>query len=188
VQTLRVCLPTIAHLVPSTTLCQSYPLRTTPSPPTSYGAVQYTQHHLQTIEAFASTGAEALFIYAPFQNTHEPYEVPPPGVGHVNSSVTQTESKQTMFAMISVLDQAVANMTAALVAKDLWSNTLLVFSADNGGEQGSAGNNWPYRGGKYTDFEGGVKVTAFASGGVIPVSVSHPIPHTHTHIIHTAVH
>lgn len=133
--------------------------------------MMYTQHHLDTIDVFASTGAEALFIYAPFQNTHEPYELPPPGVGYVNSSVTQTGNKQTMLAMIATLDQAVGNITSALMAKGMWSNTLMVFSADNGGEQAGAGCNWPYRGGKYTDFEGGVRATAFASGGVIAASV-----------------
>lgn len=48
---------------------------------------------------------------------------------------------------------------------------LQVFSCDNGGEQGGPGNNYPLRGGKYTDFEGGVRQAAFASGGLIPPTV-----------------
>ena len=39
------------------------------------------------------------------------------------------------------------------------------------GEQDGPGNNYPFRGGKYTDFEGGVRQAAFASGGLIPMSV-----------------
>ena len=34
-------------------------------------------------------------------------------------------------------------VTAALKAAGMWSNTLLVFSADNGGEITAAGNNFP---------------------------------------------
>ena len=54
----------------------------------------------------------------------------------------------------------------------MFDNTLLVLLSDNGGpvyNPGSA-NNFPLRGGKYADFEGGVRVNAFAAGGRIPTS------------------
>jgi len=38
------------------------------------------------------------------------------------------------------------------------ATTVLGMQADNGGETGGGGNNWPKRGGKYTDFEGGTSV------------------------------
>lgn len=54
----------------------------------------------------------------------------------------------------------------------MWDNTLFVFSADNGGPiyfNGSGGaNNWPLKGGKMNNWEGGVRVNAFASGGFLP--------------------
>ena len=47
-----------------------------------------------------------------------------------------------------------------------------VFSSDNGGPVyfgGSAGaNNFPMRGGKTSNYQGGIRVNAFASGGLIP--------------------
>lgn len=49
-------------------------------------------------------------------------------------------------------------------------NTLLVFSSDNGGP-GDHENNFPLRGAKASDFEGGVRVVAFVSGGWVPKSV-----------------
>ena len=49
---------------------------------------------------------------------------------------------------------------------------LVVFHADNGGEILGAGvcggNNWPLRGGKFTNWEGGIRVNALVSGGALP--------------------
>eukprot|EP01084_Bolivina_argentea_P128351 226885_1 len=53
----------------------------------------------------------------------------------------------------------------------MWDNTLLIISSDNGGCSGTDGdgaNNSPLRGGKYSDFQGGVNVVAMISGGYLP--------------------
>jgi len=49
-------------------------------------------------------------------------------------------------------------------------NTLLVFTSDNGGPLylSANANNYPLKGGKYSDWEGGVRTNAFASGGFLP--------------------
>lgn len=73
------------------------------------------------------------------------------------------------MAMVSAMDESLGNVTNALRQRGMWDNTLLIWSADNGGD--GAKNNWPYRGGKYSDFEGGVRAAAFVSGGVVPPSL-----------------
>lgn len=74
-------------------------------------------------------------------------------------------------AMVSFLDDVVGRVAAALRDKRMYERTLLVFSSDNGGSvklSESAANNYPYRGGKYADFEGGVRAAAFVAGGLLP--------------------
>ena len=47
---------------------------------------------------------------------------------------------------------------------DMWASTLVIFLSDNGGpiyEPGSA-SNFPLRGGKYNDFDGGTRYTEWA--------------------------
>ena len=91
------------------------------------------------------SGNDALFLYAPFQNTHSPYEVPSE---YTRAAVTKTANKKEYYGMAAFLDESVKNITDALKAHGMWANTLLVFSADNGGEHSNAGNNYPLRGGK----------------------------------------
>ena len=72
--------------------------------------------------------------------------------------------------MVNYIDTAIGNVYDLLVANDYWDNTLIVFSADNGGPL-PVGNNYPLRGGKFANWEGGIRVDAFVSGGVLPKSV-----------------
>lgn len=75
-----------------------------------------------------------------------------------------------MNALIELLDEGVRNVTEALKRTGMWGNTLLVFQADNGGwiQPNFGGNNWPLRGGKVSDFEGGVRTLGFLNGGWLP--------------------
>ena len=56
---------------------------------------------------------------------------------------------------------------------NLWDNTLLILTTDNGGSlelDSTAGNNYPLRGAKYSELEGGIRATTFISGGYLPES------------------
>jgi len=75
--------------------------------------------------------------------------------------------------MVKYMDDVVGDIVSELKAGDMWNDTLLVFSADNGGPLyiTANANNYPLRGGKYSDWEGGVRTNAFVSGGVLPEDV-----------------
>lgn len=74
-------------------------------------------------------------------------------------------------SQVLYMDEAVGELVAAFEAREaMWTRTLLIFATDNGGplyEPGAA-NNFPLRGGKYSDFQGGVRTNAFLSGGWLP--------------------
>ncbi len=76
-----------------------------------------------------------------------------------------------MHGMVNLLDGFVGGVVEALKEAHMWEDTLLVFHGDNGGEiltEFCGGNNWPLRGGKFSLFEGGIRVPAFVSGGFLP--------------------
>ena len=54
----------------------------------------------------------------------------------------------------------------------MYDDPLIVFISDNGGGVflGAAGNNYPLKGGKLSDWEGGVRTSAFISGGFVPAA------------------
>lgn len=71
--------------------------------------------------------------------------------------------------MVSWIDGAVGRVVTALKDKNMYDNTLIVMSSDNGGPLPSA-NNFPLKGGKFSDWEGGIRVASFVSGGFLPAS------------------
>ncbi len=125
----------------------------------TYGAFMYSKHLVEALRAHDYS--TPVFVYAAWQNTHSPLEVPDI---YLNKSMDLepkgAATRQTYFGMVACMDECVANVTLAHKAaggQEAWANTLVVFSADNGGETAGGGNNWPWRGGKYTDFEGGTR-------------------------------
>merc|ERR1712022_111403 len=77
--------------------------------------------------------------------------------------------------MVNFVDEAIGNVTQLLHSEGLWDNTLIVLHADNGGPiyaEGVAGaNNYPLKGGKMSNWEGGIRVNAFAAGVFLPKPV-----------------
>jgi len=72
--------------------------------------------------------------------------------------------------MVSWIDGAVGRVVDELRAKEMYENTLIVFTSDNGGAL-PTGNNYPHKGGKFSNWEGGIRVASFASGGLLPQAV-----------------
>jgi len=87
---------------------------------------------------------------------------------------TNWTCRATYHAMVKYLDDEIGKVVKLFKDKGLWDNTLMIVSSDNGGPltlPESGANNHPLRGGKYSDFEGGIRVAAFVSGGYLPEKV-----------------
>lgn len=78
-------------------------------------------------------------------------------------------NRSVFGGMVSALDEAVGNITAALKAAGLWDNTVLLFTTDNGAPadhfDSTAMSNAPLRGAKAQLWEGGVRGAAFVTTG-----------------------
>ena len=106
-----------------------------------------------------------LYLYYAPHIAHRPLQVPDRYAQRF--SFIDDENRQYYHAMVNYLDEVVGNLTAALKKQGLWDNLLFVTSSDNGGPLGSA-NNYPMKGGKFSDWQGGIRVNGLVSGGYLP--------------------
>ena len=92
----------------------------------------------------------------------------PPGY---NRSLTgcaawESEDRCVLYAMYHETDLYMGKVVDALRTKNMYDQTLILFASDNGGTD--EGNNYPLRGAKRTNWEGGIRTPAFITGGLVP--------------------
>ena len=109
-----------------------------------------------------------LFLYYAPHIVHAPYQVPAKYLKKFG--FIHNELRQVYHAMVNYFDDVIRELTQALKTKGMWDNTLFVVSSDNGGpvHTGAGANNYPLKGGKHSDWQGGVRVNTFVSGGYLP--------------------
>ena len=131
--------------------------------PDNYEEALFAERVMQVLENHDPS--TPLFLYYAPHIAHRPLQVPDRYAQKF--SFIDDQHRQYYHAMIEYLDEVVGNVTKALKQHKLWNNLLFVTSADNGGPLGSA-NNYPMKGGKFSDWQGGIRVNAFVSGGYLP--------------------
>jgi arylsulfatase A-like enzyme len=116
---------------------------------------------------------DPFFLYLAFTAPHTPFQAPQEYLDRYPS--ISDPNRKAYAAMVSVIDDEVGKVVAALEKKGLRENTLIIFSSDNGGVKSSLfsgdtkvsgglpADNGPYRDGKGTVYEGGTRVVALAN-------------------------
>ena len=108
-----------------------------------------------------------FFMYIGWRASHIPSQAPPRYLAMYNDDENEEKlSQRAHRAQTTVLDTMLSQIVRFMKLNNLWDNTLIVFSSDNGG-QINFGDNSPLRGFKNTTFEGGIKVPGFISGGFL---------------------
>jgi len=98
-----------------------------------------------------------FFLYLPYNAPHAPLQVPKKY--YEQFANIKDPVKRTYAAMIKKLDDDVGRLMDHVDSLGLSENTIVVFLSDNGGAvYNGTTDNAPYRGGKLTNFEGGIKI------------------------------
>jgi len=128
-------------------------------------------------------GAKPLFLYLAFTAPHAPYQAPQEALDRYASIADP--SRRAYAAMITVMDEQIGRVVAALDERGMRDRTLIVFHSDNGGTRSAKFSgevdmskstipcdNGPYRDGKGTLYEGGTRVVSLVNWpGTIPAGV-----------------
>lgn len=139
--------------------------------------INYLRHNQQTItaeghatEVFTHWASDYLrqraqspdtpfFLYLAYNAPHFPIEPPADWLAKVQVRAPHLPADRAAnVALVEHLDDAIGRLMAVLEETGLARNTVLVYSADNGGSLPHAQSNTPWRGGKQDHYDGGLRV------------------------------
>lgn len=117
-------------------------------------AVNYIHHKASEKSPF--------FLYLGYNAPHFPVQPPQEKLDDVKKRFPQlSEKRAKLVAFIEHLDEGIGKVITALKESGLYDNTVIVFTSDNGGWLPDEANNGPYRDGKGTLYEGGLRIPTF---------------------------
>ncbi|HIE95728.1 MAG: arylsulfatase [Fuerstiella sp.] len=112
-----------------------------------------------------SPANKPFFLYVPFNAPHNPMQAKAADLAKYVK--VKQQNRRTYFAMVDSMDQAIGVVLAALKKKKVADDTFVLFFSDNGAI--SVGDNKPWRSGKGSVYEGGVRTPALVrwpAGGI----------------------
>lgn len=130
---------------------------------------------------------EPFFLYCAFSAPHVPFQAPVDYYCMYDD--VEDENKRVYYAMISALDDAIGEIHQKIKDLGLEENTIIYLLSDNGGASYTgATDNGPLKGGKLTQFEGGINVPFMMKWtGTIPAGIRYDYPVSSTDIFVTSV-
>lgn len=99
-----------------------------------------------------------FFLYVPFTAPHEPYQAKKELYDEEIKTTTH-KGKAVYYSIIRSMDNAIGDIMQKLKDLNLDENTMVIFLSDNGAATYTkVSSNAPLKGGKLTQFEGGIDV------------------------------
>ena len=130
---------------------------------------------------------EPFFLYAAFNAPHVPFQAPIDY--YCRYAHVKDDNKRVYYSMISALDDAIGEVHQAIKDAGIEEDTLIFLLSDNGGASYThATDNGPLKGGKLTQFEGGINVPFMMKwSGTVPAGMRFEHPVSSTDIFATSI-
>lgn len=141
----------------------------------------------KAMEFMETNKDEPFFLHCAFSAPHIPFQAPVDY--YCMYEDVEDENKRVYYAMISALDDAIGEIHQKIKDLGIEDNTIIYLLSDNGGASYTkATDNGPLKGGKLTQFEGGINVPFMMKWkGKIPEGTRYEYPVSSTDIFVTSV-
>ena len=108
--------------------------------------------------------SKPFYLALCYNAPHTPIQPPAEWLAKVKQREPDISPQRAkLIALIEHMDAGIGKVLAALESSDQSKNTLVLFTSDNGGQLNVGGRNLPYRDGKQSMYEGGIRVAASAT-------------------------
>ena len=111
-------------------------------------------------------GTDPMFLYLSYTAPHSPLDPVDHILSNRNQHIADSTDRQ-YAAMVTQIDDGIGRIVKTLKERKMWSNTVFMFMSDHGASvirhecwDTVGGSNLPFRDGKATFFEGGIKSAA----------------------------
>ncbi len=140
----------------------------------------YTTHVIneKSVDFIKRNRDTPFFLYVAHAAVHNPYQTPADTIDsrdkQINQNATSDTNREKYKVMLEELDDGVGQILDTLKELELEDDTLVFFFSDNGAVPMSPREFRHYRGGKFSQYEGGHRVPAVAwwPGKITPGSTS----------------
>lgn len=102
---------------------------------------------------------QPFFLYLAYNAPHFPVQPPEDWLKKIQKREPGlSEKRSKLVAFIEHLDDGIGRVIDALKETGQYENTVIIFTSDNGGLLNDEANNGPFRNGKQSVYEGGLRV------------------------------
>jgi len=143
--------------------------------PEGHATELFTQWAADYLKTRSGKKDEPFLLYLAYNAPHFPIEPPANWLAKVKARAPEMEEKRAAnVAFVEHLDHHIGEVLKSLDESGLRESTLVIFTADNGGSLPHGQNNDPWRDGKQSHYDGGLRVPFMARwpGHIAPGSKS----------------
>ena len=107
--------------------------------------------------------SDPFFLYLAYNAPHTPIQPPDEWIARVQEREPDISSQRAKYiALVEHMDAGIGRVLDTLEKTDQLSNTLIIYTSDNGGQMNVGAHNGPLRGQKGQMYEGGIRVPTCA--------------------------
>lgn len=127
--------------------------------PQGHATEMFTDWASEYLVERARQKEQPFFLYLAYNAPHFPIEPPAKWLAKVKERAPQLDEKRAKnVAFVEHLDHCIVRVLKTLKETGLDQNTVVAFTSDNGGSLPHAQNNDPWRDGKQSHYDGGLRV------------------------------